>query len=350
MLISESTFRQIVSGQRRGLSATLLRGLLRIAEVPYTWAVARRNRQFESGSREIHRVDVPVVSVGNLTMGGTGKTPIVAWLARWFREQEIRVTIVSRGYGAEAGAKNDEALELEEQLPDVPHLQNPNRVEAASTAIEELGSELILLDDGFQHRRLARDLDIVLVDATQPLGFGHVFPRGMLREPLAGFARADVIMLTRCDQVDAERRAEIRQSIARNAPDAVWVEVAFAPRCLRNASGEKAPVDSLAKRRVVAFAGIGNPAGFRQTLVDSGYDIAAFHEFADHHAYERTDIDGLVTAAADGDAVVCTHKDLVKIGLDRLGSTPLWALEIGAQITQGEQELTAKLAKVVKSI
>ena len=117
---------------------------------------------------------------------------MVEWIARWFRRHNVRVSIVSRGYRAEEGGRNDEARELEQKLPDVPHVQNPDRVAAAQIAVEELETQLIVLDDGFQHRRLARDVDIVLLDALEPFGFEHVFPRGTLREPLAGLRRADV--------------------------------------------------------------------------------------------------------------------------------------------------------------
>ena len=126
----------------------------------------RRNGRYDRGQNKIARVGAPVVSVGNLTVGGTGKTPLVEWLARWFTSHGVKVAIVSRGYGSQAGKPNDEALELAHNLPDVPHLQNKDRVTAAQTAIDEKGSELVLLDDGFQHRRLYRDLDIVLLDAA----------------------------------------------------------------------------------------------------------------------------------------------------------------------------------------
>ncbi len=185
-MLDANHFREIVSGRRRGAGAAVSRGVLRLAEVPYTAAVRWRNRRYDGAHAAIARVGVPVLSVGNLTLGGTGKTPLVEWIARWFGERGVRVGIVSRGYGATNGQKNDEALELELSLPNVPHVQNPDRVAAARDAIERHGCQLILLDDGFQHRRLGRDLDIVLLDASAPFGFEHVFPRGMLREPLAG--------------------------------------------------------------------------------------------------------------------------------------------------------------------
>src|SRR5262249_34901289 len=156
-------FREVVSGQRRGAAASILRGILRLVEAPYSSAVAWRNRQYDLGRKAVERVGVPVISVGNLSLGGTGKTPLIEWLARWFRERGVRVAIVSRGYGTKAGSRNDEALELAEKLPDVPHVQNPDRVAASHAAIAEHNCQLILLDDAFQHRRIHRKLDIVLL-------------------------------------------------------------------------------------------------------------------------------------------------------------------------------------------
>src|SRR5262249_10280904 len=160
------------------------------------------------GWKQQRRASVPVVSVGNLTLGGTGKTPCVEYVARFYRERDKRVAILSRGYGAEEG-HNDEALVLEANLTDVPHLQAADREALAAVALEELESEVLVLDDGFQHRRLARDLDLVLIDATNPWGHGYLFPRGLLREPVSGLRRADAVILTRCDQASDKDRGRI---------------------------------------------------------------------------------------------------------------------------------------------
>ena len=316
-----------------------------MAEVPYTCAVRWRNRRYDSGANETHRVEAPVISVGNLTLGGTGKTPMVEWIARWFRRRDVRVTLISRGYGAQRGSQNDEALELEQKLPDVPHLQNPDRVAAARVAIDELDCQLILLDDGFQHRRLGRDLDIVLVDATEPFGFGHVFPRGMLREPIDGLRRADVVVLSRADSVTQESREQIAREIRRHAPEAVYVEGVHAPRGLIAFDGREEPLDSLRDQPVAAFCGIGNPGGFRHTLETCGCQVIAFREFPDHHAYDRADVEALIewTESLQVTAVLCTHKDLVKLGIERLGNVPLRAVTVGMEFLGGEQALQAKL-------
>ncbi len=345
-MLSPSEFRELVSGRRRGVAAAALRLGLRLAEVPYTWAVRWRNHRYDTGAAPAHRVGVPVVSVGNLTLGGTGKTPMVEWLARWFRQRDVRVAVISRGYAAQAGAENDEALELKQKLPDVPHLQDPDRVAAAKVAIEELRCQLILLDDAFQHRRIARDLDIVLLDATEPFGFGHVFPRGTLREPLAGLRRADVVGLSRADMLDGPAREQVWQTVRRHAPQAVHLELTHAARALISSGGEEAPLESLEGRPVAAFCGIGNPAGFRHTLQSCGYRVVDFREFADHHPYDRADIASLArrVEGLDVAAAVCTQKDLVKLGIDQLAQRPLWAVRIGLELLAGREELEGRLA------
>jgi tetraacyldisaccharide 4'-kinase len=314
-----------------------------------------RNHRFDAHPGAVTHVGSPVVSVGNLTLGGTGKTPIVKWLARRLSDSEVRVAIVSRGYGAEAGAKNDEAMELEQSLPDVPHVQNRDRVAAAQVAINELGAQLVLMDDGFQHRRLARDLDMVLLDATEPFGFGRVFPRGALREPVTSLRRADVVCLTRSDMVDSEVRSAIQQRVAAVAPAAAWCESIARPGRLIGVSIEpyaaprEASIDTLRGLRVAAFCGIGNPAAFRTMLESLGAEIHLFREFPDHYAYAQNDIELLAADAEPLDAIICTHKDLVKISLSQLGDKPLWAVEIEAQITVGEDRLEERLAAIIET-
>ena len=327
--------------------------LLGLAEVPYALAVGLRNR-YHDDPRHQRRMAAAVISVGNLTLGGTGKTPFVAWLARRLvaggpTERGLRVAIVSRGYGSRHASRpgaggNDEARELALALPDVPHVQNPDRVAAAEEAIRADGAQRIIMDDGFQHRRLARDLDIVLVDAMEPFGFGHVFPRGTLRESLAGFARADVIVLSRADLVDAECRAAIRRQIERYAPGAAWIEAVHRPLRLRVVGGTEQPLASLAGRHVAAFCGIGNPPAFAETLERLGCQLLGPRTFADHWAYSADDLRGLAGWAASRQAMlVCTLKDLVKIDPAWLGDQPVWALEIGLAITAGECQLAERL-------
>ena len=344
-MFHSSDFRDIVSGRRRGIAISALRGVLRMGEWFFAAAVRRRNRRYDRGSATICRVGVPVVSVGNLTLGGTGKTPLVCWVARWFSEHGVRVVVVSRGYGATPGKPNDEALELRQSLPDVPHLQNPDRVAAARRAVAEFGAQLIVLDDAFQHRRIGRDLDIVLLDALTPFGFDHVFPRGMLREPVDGLRRAHTVILSRADMLDAVSRKTIWQTIRRHAPHATCAEAIHAPKRLISATGAQLPLDSMRDQRVAAFCGIGNPAGFRHTLKASGCRVVDFREFPDHHRYTPTDLERL-SAWADSlnaAAVLCTGKDLVKLSTDHLGHCPLWAVDIELEFLTGQETFESRL-------
>ncbi len=269
-MLGPTEFRELVSGQRRGLTAAALRGLLRVAETPYSLAVQYRNRRYDRGRAEIHNVGVPVISVGNLTLGGTGKTPVVKWLTRRLQDLGASVVLLSRGYGAATGEQNDEARELAQALPNVPHLQNRDRVSAARQAISQFHPDVFILDDGFQHRRMARDLDIVLLDALEPFGFEHVFPRGTLREPLAGLKRADIICLSRADAVSADERDAIRRRAAQLAPAAAWCEIAHVPSGILNCEGVSKPLEHLRGKRARGVlrdwqsGGFSAHAGFRR--------------------------------------------------------------------------------------
>jgi len=346
-MLTPGEFSELVSGRRRGVGAALLRGVLRMAEGPYTLAVNWRNRRYDRGRAKVYRAEVPVVSVGNLTLGGTGKTPMVQWIARRMIERGVRVAIVSRGYGAAAGDRNDEARELQRALPSVPQVQNPDRIAAVRRAVEEFGCQAVLLDDGFQHRRLGRDLDIVLLDAFEPFGLEHVFPRGTLREPVDGLQRADVVCLSRSDAISAGERAAIQQRVAQLAPQAVWCEVTHAPSRLANSSGAVQPLSCLMGRRVVAFCGIGNPAGFRHTLAGAGCQVAGWREFPDHHGYSEHDFAEIADLAdrVKAEMLVCTQKDLVKVEREQLSGHALWALAIEMQFLAGEWALEQALKR-----
>jgi tetraacyldisaccharide 4'-kinase len=335
----------VVRGEAHGVGPALLRLGLAAAAWPYAAAVRLRNLAYDRGWRRPRRAAVPVISVGNLTVGGSGKTPFVEHVAAHYRRRGLRVAVLSRGYGG-AGGPNDEARVLEANLPDVPHLQGADRAALARTAVEELESEVLVLDDGFQHRRLARDLDVVLIDATDPWGGGRLLPRGLLREPPSSLRRAGLVALTRCDQAPPDDLARLRRDAGRLAPGAPVVETVHEPAELVNSEGEAAPVESLRGRPVAAFCGLGNPAAFRRTLAACGADVRAWDEYPDHHPYTRADVAGLDARARglppDGFALT-TQKDLVKVDISRLGGRPLWALRVRLRVTAGEEELGRRL-------
>jgi tetraacyldisaccharide 4'-kinase len=344
-------YHEIISGQwSRPLPvAGTARIALRVAAVFYGLAIRFRNTEFDRGWKQVHRASVPVVSIGNLTVGGTGKTPVAAFVAHWFGDRGVRACFVSRGYAAVADAPNDEALVLHALCPDVPHLQDPDRVAAARLALEQHASQLVILDDGFQHRRLARDLDIVLIDATNPWGYGYLLPRGLLREPIASLGRADLVVLTRVDHAPRESIDAIRQTIVEANPLCEIAELSFPPTRFINSQGAAAGLESLRGRPIAAFCGIGNPAVFQTTLAALGCHVVAFRAFPDHYAYMPTDLVELLAWHRElpVDAVVCTQKDLVKIDKPSIGRCPLWAVEIGAKIVAGEDALVKRLSSLL---
>jgi tetraacyldisaccharide 4'-kinase len=344
--MSRQSFIEIISGNRPGLIASLTRGILRVAEVPYAWGAALKNRRFDRNPHLAQRVAVPVISVGNLTTGGTGKTPMVAWICERLLEQNLRVAIVSRGYRADKDGLNDEARELHQRLPTVPHLQNPDRVVAAEKAISDHNVQVIVLDDAFQHRRIHRDLNLLLIDAANPFGFGHQLPRGLLRESVSGIRRADAVILTRADMIGRERVDRIRNRIMSLRQNSVWIEAVHAPASWLDAAGNTSELDSLRGKRVAAFCGIGNPQGFVHTLERLGVEVVGTNFFPDHFHFDQTSLQE-ISAWARGlgkiDSLVCTHKDLVKIGNVPLGEYPLQALLVTMQINAGSELLASLL-------
>jgi len=350
-------FRRLVDGTTRGPAAVAARVGLAVAAVPYGLATRLRNAAYDRGLLPSHRVAVPVISVGNLTLGGTGKTPLVAWIARLLADAGHRPAVVSRGYAAAAGETSDEAAELGILLPGVPHVADRDRV-AAARAAAAAGADMIVLDDGFQHRRLERDLDIVAIDATDPFGCDRLFPRGLLRESPCSLARAQAVVLTRATSVGERRRDEIRRAVLEAAGREharqgalVWAEATHAAVGLRDWSGRTRPRADLEGRRVYAFAAIGNPGAFRRTLEESRADVAGFRAYADHHAYTTADLEAIIAeaTAAGAEQVVTTLKDLVKIRRTSLGHLPLTAVEIALDITLGSDALHAAITRAVHS-
>ncbi len=348
--MNERFYLDTVTGRKTGGLAAWMRAVFWLLTPVYWGVVAGRNCLFDTGLKRTHDVDVPIVSVGNITTGGTGKTPVVAWVAEWLKSRGVHVCLVSRGYRALDAAGNDEQRVLEQLCPGVPHVQNRDRVAAAQHAVKQYKAEVLVLDDGFQHRRLHRDLDIVLLDATNPWGYGYLLPRGLMREPRSALRRANVVVLTRVDQVDQGALVTLREEVQRETQAPV-TEVTFRPIFLRSLTGETASVESLVNERVFAFCGIGNPKGFRRTLRDTGVSITddAFRPFVDHHHYTQREFEQLVTDAISqgATALVTTQKDLVKLDSAWSMTLPVWAVVIGAEVVAGRTALEAVLMSVV---
>ncbi|MEM9827716.1 MAG: tetraacyldisaccharide 4'-kinase, partial [Planctomycetota bacterium] len=265
-MLKQIDHREWLSGRRRGPLAALLRTSLWLASHPYDWAMRWRNRQFDTGRRAIHRAAVPVISVGNLTTGGTGKTPLVASIASHLQNTQHKVGLISRGYGSIDGAPNDEAMELAIRLPNVPHIQKRDRFAAAQQIVKHHAVTVIVMDDGMQHRRLHRDFEIIVIDATDPFGEGYVLPRGYLRENVTSLRRADAIVLTRCDAVSPASLQRTEAEITALHPSASVYRTTHQPsrwHCETCRTGE---LGELAGHKAAAVCGIGNPAAFAKTI------------------------------------------------------------------------------------
>jgi len=254
----------VIRGEARGMGATLARwGLAGVAGV-YGGVMRVRNVKYDRGLG-VRRLPRPVVSVGNLTTGGTGKTPVVRWLCERLREAGGRPAVLMRGYKARPGERGDEQAMLEGLLGDLVVRAGADRYEAGMTVLREHPEvSVFVLDDGFQHRRLGRDFDLVLVDGSEPFGYGRVLPRGLLREPMEGLARADAVLITRADQ--AKDVEGIVRAVRRVNAGAPVYRCSHAHGGLRGEDEAVWPMEWLAGKRFFAFAGIGNPAGLEGQL------------------------------------------------------------------------------------
>lgn len=344
--------RQLLTRSHPSVGVRMLRWLLRAASLPYGAAMRLRNVGYDYAWLETTRAALPVISVGNLSVGGTGKSPLVAWLASYLRQRGVRVAVLSRGYGQLDNGQNDEALELELALPDVPHLQHWDRIASAALAAEELDMQLLLLDDGFQHRRLGRDLDIVLIDASEPAGCRWLLPGGLLREPMSSLSRADVVVLTRAASAVQADYKKLLSEVHRRAPRAVVVSANHRPKCLWNAAGDEVGFDRLTQQSVLAFCAIGSPGSFFSSLTELGAHVLDTRTWPDHHAFSSADVAGLsqwVQQFPQAQALVCTMKDCVKIQSETIGGLPLLALRIEMEFSPSSTVLVQKIDRLLDS-
>jgi tetraacyldisaccharide 4'-kinase len=338
---------QVISGERRDLAAALARIGLSVAEPVYWAAVAIRNYAYDNHWLAVHRVGVPVISVGNITAGGTGKSPFVMWLARYLSQKNIRVCVLSRGYKSTIAGSNDESLELANRLPTVPQILNRDRVAGARKALVESRAQVLLLDDGFQHRRLGRDLDIVLIDALQPFGFGHLLPRGLLREPKTSLGRADFVVINRADKIAPDQLKNLQAEIRRYYSHESIGLTRMTPSHLLQSDGTTLPLDGLGMIPVASFCGVGNPSAFSQTVRERFSRVVHHQSFPDHHRYAPMDLERLATFArqSGAQALICTHKDLVKFPRTEIQDIPIYALVVDLEFLSGQHELESHLQK-----
>ena len=341
----------------------------------YGKGVAAKYRSFEKHPERQEHVPAVVISLGNITVGGTGKTPTACLLARQLQKKGFRVALLNRGYRSQredggaavmsdgksvlmsAEEGGDEACLMARSLPGVPVLVGRKRSLGGRLAVERFGTQVLLLDDGFQHWQLYRDLDIVLVDATNPFGNGRLLPRGILREPMTSLKRAGLFLITKRDQISADEAEAITAQLHRYNPEAPVAMAVHKPAsCLSFAAwydGRRAGEAGLPKgTKVLAVSALGNPASFEQTLRDAGFTVAAAVRYEDHHHYSRDDIRMLAEkAAASGCYLMTTEKDAVKLPASLIEEykLPLYVLGITIEIVEGQEKIDSLLQALLEA-
>ena len=308
-----------------------LKAGLRFLSWIYAGVIFFRNFFYDLNLLKSREFSSLVLSLGNITTGGTGKTPAAATLSDYFQEQGKKVTVISRGYQGKnskpllisdgnqiltgPALAGDEAYMLARKLKETPVVICRDKIEAARFACQELNPDILLVDDGYQHRRLARDFDLVLIDATNPFGYNFLLPRGVLREPKSALKRADGIVISRSDLVS---RGKIENIVSRiqNFFDSDFIYLSrHVPSGLQSFQGERLDLISLENSRIVAFSGLANPDGFLATLEELGSEVVRHFEFPDHHNYSREDLKQIVNFFIQKnniDFLITTRKDMVK--------------------------------------
>jgi tetraacyldisaccharide 4'-kinase len=298
------------------------------------------------------KLSCAVVSIGNLTLGGTGKTPMVIALAGLLAAKEKHPAVVSRGYGRQDESKTlvvsdgksalldariggDEPVLVGSRLPNVPVVVGGNRYDAAQTAIERFQPDTIILDDGYQHLQLRRDVDIVLVDAMDPFGSGKLFPAGILREPVTALERAHAVVITKADASPA--RETLRERIRKNTTAPVFTSIQRPVDLIDIRTGEVKPLTALRAARVLAFSGIARPSSFLSGLESQGAIIAAQCTYPDHHEFTPGDLAAIYKSAADErvSLIVTTEKDAVR--LRRFRPEGIWAVRIELSVIENAE-------------
>lgn len=339
----------VLSGRRKGVFAALFKGLLSVGSIVYWLLYKARQLAYAIGLLRSVKLPVPVISVGNLTTGGTGKTPLIEYLAQWFASHRFRVAILSRGYGKIDQGRDDEELALE--FENVVRLTGADRVAQAKRAIEEFRADVILLDDGFQHFRIRRDLNVLVVDATNPFAGERLLPRGLLRERPAASRRAGLVVLTRTDQAGPAALAALRTRMGTLSGGKPILESVHRPVSVRSLwNKKKYDLEWLRGRSVYAFCGLGNPDAFRRTLESSGAKIVKFRAFPDHHRYAGADLRLLNLEAQEfmAEMFVATEKDASKLHPEAF-ERPLAVVRVELEITRGEEILEAALLELFKT-
>ena len=350
MCLSREYLYNLVTGKIKGPQGVFLRGCLFVLSLVYGLAVVilasfYRIRPLRLGAK--------VISVGNITLGGTGKTTLVEYLAAKLSLTGNKIAVLSRGYKRDlkrpgAQGLGDEPAMLQKKLPLVRVVVDKNRIKAGQKAIRDYASDTLILDDGLQQWRIFKDLEIVTIDAGNPFGNYRMLPAGFLREPLSALKRADIFVLTQvCSGQDLSSLTAKLKGINSRA---LIVESMHKPEAFNNLRkpDELLGLDFFKGKRAAVFSGIGNTQGFENSLSLLGIDIGLSFRFSDHHDYTQGELDGIIRSARENnlDAIITTQKDAVKIKQLETAGLAIFVLDIKLSITKNEAELDRRLLKL----
>ena len=345
-------WRKLITCENPSFGYRLLRSILLIFSFFYRIAVALRNLLFDISIFKRTKVDAAVVSIGNITTGGTGKTLLVAWLCNYFSGRNITTAILTRGYKLRDSDLADEPAMLAKNCPKAQIIINPDRVEGAKRALTKFNAKFLIMDDGFQHRKLARDIDIVAVDATNPFGGNRLLPAGFLREPLSSLRRANAVVITRINQTQPEKIEEIKERVSRINPKIVFAAAIHKPICAKFIKDKQITLDELAGKRLYAFCGIGNPDAFFQTLSELALNIVGKRVYNDHHRYTEADIVEICQDCRykQAEMIITTQKDWIKAALLCIEKfdIPIAYLAVELEFIDGQQDIVALVENAIK--
>jgi tetraacyldisaccharide 4'-kinase len=369
----------VIEDRRQGRFASFLRWTLKQLSWIYTATVQLRLGLYTLGIFRYHTLGCQVISVGNLTVGGTGKTPIVEVFARSLQKQGRKVAIVSRGYKRheppfyelifdrlsgrrrllptlvvsdgkhlllDSDVSGDEPYMLASNLPNVAVLVNKNRVKAGQYAITKLGCDTLILDDGFQYLHMKHRLDIVLVDRTNPFGNKHLLPRGILREPIRNIKRASFIFITKSIGDGAE---DLKKQLRELNPHAEISECRHSPKYIQDVyTGGRKSLDSLRELEVAAISGIAVPKGLEDELVRLGAKVVYHKRYADHHRYSQQEILDVINKGLNRGAkiIITTEKDAVRFPMIERRDLPIYFLRVEIEMLSGTEDFNACISRI----
>ena len=342
---------ELMTDSCQSLMDVLVQCLLWALSIPYAMVLAVRRSLYQAHILPQYRSPKPVISVGNITLGGTGKTPLVMAIVEILQAKGIRPVVLTRGYMTAGALFSDEAMVLKEQLKDVPVLSGANRKKNIEDCLKHHAVDVFICDDAFAHLGLARDLEVMVIDTTNPFGNSHVVPRGILREGIAALKGADFFVLTKVD-LPASQSASVSQRLTLLNPKALMAHAVHkAHSCVDVLTRKAADLKSFQGLSVIAFCAIADPTNFKHSLMAAGFLVKDVMVFMDHHVFTLEDIARVRRLASDSQVqmILTTHKDAVKLS----GFNESWQgfkvyyLQVVLDIVKGKNVFIDRLLSVV---